>query len=324
MHIDFQGHGTFVGTGGADWQEGRASLVLQHGAGMDRTVWVLLARYAARHGYNVIAADFPAHGASKGEALTSIEAQGQWLLDLIDQLRRSHGLPDGQLILGGHSMGALAVLAAAQAKPSVAESLILFGAAYPMPVGAPLLDASSRNEQAAIDMITFYSHSFSSRLGHNPIAGINVYNTADALLRRAAPGVLHTDLQACNQFLVSDQALKHLGTQLQCSLISGAEDRMTPAKFSSSLAEALGAEVFMLEDCGHMMMGEQPEACLQAMMKALCRRCCAIAGSKLSRELFAPRRRSDDVVRSLPCHRHVVSEVLPFHHRCLPAWEDCE
>jgi len=198
MQIDFQGHSTFIGTGGADWQEGRASLVLQHGAGMDRTV-------------------------------------------------------------------------AAQAKPSVAESLILFGAAYPMPVGAPLLDASSRNEQAAIDMITFYSHSFSSRLGHNPIAGINVYNTADALLRRAAPGVLHTDLQACNQFALGDQALRELGTQLQCSLISGAEDRMTPAKFSTSLAEALSAEVFMLEDCGHMMMGEQPEACLQAMMKALSR-----------------------------------------------------
>ena len=269
MHIELHGHSTFVGSGGVDWQIGKPTLVLQHGAGMDRTVWVLLARYAARHGYNVVAADLPGHGASKGEPLSSIESQGDWLHTLLDQLRRKNDLPGGELILGGHSMGALAVLAAAASRPSEVNALILFGVGYPMPVGPPLLDAAEKNSQAAIDMITFFGHSYSSRLGHNPVAGISVYNTADALLGRAAPGVLYTDLQACNAFEIEESALAALAKVVRCSIISGVEDRMTPAKFSGALASSLDATAFLLEDCGHMMMAEQPEACLQAMMSAL-------------------------------------------------------
>lgn len=269
MHIELHGHSTFVGSGGIDWQPGRPTLVLQHGAGMDRTIWVLLARYAARHGYNVVAADLPGHGASKGEPLDTIEAQGEWLHSLLDALKARHDLPEGDLMLGGHSMGALAVLAAAASKPAVVNTLLLFGVGYPMPVGPPLLEAAERNEQAAIDMITFYGHSFSSRLGHNPVAGISVYNVADALLGRAAPGVLFTDLQACNDFRIDEASLAALAKSVRCSIISGVEDRMTPAKFSSALASSIDASVHVLEDCGHMMMAEQPEACLQAMMKSL-------------------------------------------------------
>ena len=50
----------------------RPDVVLVHGAGMDRTVWTLQARYLAHHGRNVLALDLPGHGRSGGAPLASI------------------------------------------------------------------------------------------------------------------------------------------------------------------------------------------------------------------------------------------------------------
>jgi len=146
---------------------------------------------------------------------------------------------------------------------------MLIGSAYPMVVGQPLLDAAAANDAAAIDMITIFGHSYASRLGHNPIAGISVQNTAIALLERAAPGVLHADLMACHQYAGGEQAAAVLRGRMSSVLIAGDSDRMTPSKGSKALAELLAAEFQLLGDCGHMMMSEQPEACLQAMRGAL-------------------------------------------------------
>lgn len=268
MKISLDGVTIFVGQGGVDWQAGRRTLVLQHGAGMDRTVWVLLARYLARHGFNLVCADLPAHGASQGDALRSIEAQAGFLWQLLDELQQSHGLPQGPVILGGHSMGALIAVEAAGQQPERVAQLLLFGTGYPMPVAQPLLDAAAANQQTAVDMIAIYSHCLKSQLGHNPVAGISVQNSAMALLERCAPGVLHADLSACNAYTGLEKSAQAVGGG-KTTLIVGAEDRMTPAKMSRNLAELLGAERVVLDNCGHMVMSEQPEDTLQAVRKAL-------------------------------------------------------
>lgn len=270
MKISFEGDQIFIGQGGAPWLEGQRTLVLQHGAGMDRTIWVLLARYFARHGFNVVTPDLPAHGASTGAALTSIDAQADFLWRLIDTLRLQHGLPVAPVILGGHSMGALIALASAVQRPEDVEQLLLFGCGYPMPVGQALLNAAEANDQAAVNMIVLYGHCFSSQLGHNAVAGISVQNTAMALLERAAPGVLHTDLAACNAYQCSAESALVLAGK-PSTLIAGDSDRMTPMKMSRQLAELLGAQLVVLKNCGHMVMSEQPEQTLQAVRQALIR-----------------------------------------------------
>ena len=268
MKVSVNGNEVFVGQGGMPWKPDQRSLVLQHGAGMDRTVWVLLARYFSRHGFNVVCADLPGHGASGGQALDTIEAQAEHTWQLLDELQANHGLPDGQYILGGHSMGALVALEAASQRSEAVQQLVLLGSGYPMPVGQALLDAARENRQDAVDMIAVFGHSFSSQLGHNPVAGISVQNMAMAILERAGPGVLFTDLQACNNYKAGELAAQVLAG-MPCTLLSGEHDRMTPPRSSRALAELLDARIETIENCGHMMMSEQPEVTLQLLRRCL-------------------------------------------------------
>ena len=268
MKVSVAGADIFVGQGGVAWREGQRTLVLQHGAGMDRTVWVLLSRYFARHGFNVVCADLPEHGASGGTVLTTIEQQAAHLWQLLDVLHTEHGLSLEQCVLAGHSMGALVVLEAAGLRAASVEQLILLGAGYPMPVGGALLDAAQANDQAAVDMIALFSHSFGSQLGHNAVAGISVQNSAMALLERARPGVLFTDLQACNSYQGAEDAARAIAG-MPCTVISGIEDRMTPVRAADNAAALLGAKQLKIAECGHMLMSEQPEATLQAFRQCL-------------------------------------------------------
>jgi pimeloyl-ACP methyl ester carboxylesterase len=268
MNVDLNGVSIFVGQGSMPWREGQRTLLLQHGAGMDRTMWVLLARYFARYGFNVITADLPEHGASKGKTLTSIEAMAEHIWSLVDLLRAEHGLPTSPVILGGHSMGSLIAVEAAAHRVDEVEQLVLFGTGYPMTVGKPLLDAAEANSQMAVDMIASFGHAYGSQLGHNPVAGISVVNSAKALLERSAPGVLHNDLKACNDYTTAQEAAKALAGK-PCTLITGTADRMTPNKAAKNLASLLNAKVVELSNCGHMLLSEQPEATLQAVKKAL-------------------------------------------------------
>ncbi len=270
MKVMLNGTSIFVGTGGVGWVEDRPCLLLMHGAGMNRTVWVLLARYFSRHGYNLIVPDLPGHGESDGEALRSIEAQAEHAWALIDTLKASHGLPDTPLTVGGHSMGALAALEFAGGRPASLARLILFGVGYPMIVGQPLLDAAKANSHDAIDMISIYSHTLASQLGHNKIAGISVMNTGMALLEQAAPDVLFTDLTACNTYQGGESAAKKIeAANLSVTIIAGDGDRMTPMKTTVKLASILKAKVDTIADSGHMMLSEQPELTLQIVRREL-------------------------------------------------------
>ncbi|PID63526.1 MAG: alpha/beta hydrolase [Gammaproteobacteria bacterium] len=244
-------------------------LVLVHGAGMDHTVWLLLARYFARRGYNLVVPDLPGHGRSGGTPIDNIEGMANWLRELLEHLETEHGLAREKVILGGHSMGALVALEAAGQQPAALHQLLLFGACYPMPVGEPLLEAARADPQAAVDMITLFGHAYRSLLGHNPVAGVSLQNVARVLLGRAAPGVIHNDLAACNAYGGGEEAARNWQPG-HSTVIAGDSDRMTPLRGCRALAELLDAEAFeVMAASGHMMMGEQPEDTLGAVKRAL-------------------------------------------------------
>jgi len=70
--------------------------------------------------------------------------------------------------------------------------------AYPMKVSDAFLDAARRNDQAAYDMETIWGHAAQVPFAGNPNPGMWMYGDTLARLRRLAPGVLHSDLKACN------------------------------------------------------------------------------------------------------------------------------
>jgi pimeloyl-ACP methyl ester carboxylesterase len=167
-------------------------------------------------------------------------------------------------VLVGHSMGSLIVLDAAARHPQRVERIALIAVAYPMKVTEAFLDAARRNDFAAFDMHTIWGHAAQVPLGGNPNPGMWMYGDTLARLRRLAPGVLHNDLKASNDYVFS-------GT-VQCPvlLILGKRDVMTPPRSAQALQEKLSdARVEVVEISGHSLMAEAPDATLDALIRFL-------------------------------------------------------
>ena len=260
MEIRIDSHSVFAATGRKDFKSGVPGIIFVHGAGLDHTVWTLFNRYFAKKQFNSIAVDLPGHGRSGGEPLPSIEASAAWLLDLI----RSLELEEAALV--GHSMGALIALEAARRAQAGISRLVLLGAAAPMPVAEPLLNAARENNHSAVDMIMLYAHAWCSQMGGNPVAGIHIMNSNMRLLERSLEDVLYADLNACNEYTNGIAAARDIS--IPANLILGKQDRMTPPASAAGLIDALDqVQVITLEDCGHMMLSEQPEAVHRALAR---------------------------------------------------------
>ncbi len=75
-------------------------------------------------------------------------------------------------------------------------------------------------------------------------------------MERVAPSVLYGDFLACDQF---DARARLAQIQIPVLVLCGAQDRMTPPKYSQNLKENLpNAQFHLLKNCGHMLTLEQP------------------------------------------------------------------
>ena len=147
MRILVNGSDTFVATGGRDFGTNLPAIVFLHGAGMDHSVWALLARAFAHHGYAVLAPDFPGHGRSAGTPLTSVAGLADWTAALID----AAGAKAVRLV--GHSMGSLVALETAARHPDKVTGLGLIATTATMRVSDDLLNAAKADDHDAVDMI---------------------------------------------------------------------------------------------------------------------------------------------------------------------------
>ncbi|WP_153161003.1 alpha/beta fold hydrolase [Zoogloea sp. 1C4] len=261
MKLTLAGRDTYVYTGGRAFDAARPTIVFIHGAGHDHSVWTLQSRYFATHGWNPVVPDLPGHGQSAGPQLTSIEAIADWVLALLD------GLGVATATLAGHSMGSLVALQAASRAPERVRSLVLVGSVAPMPVAPPLLDATLAARDKAHRMINQWSYAPGSQLGGSSIPGLNLTAINERLMQRAAPGVLHTDMSACNAYTGGFDAAARVTCPVL--LLSAAQDRMTPPKAIAPLANAFTSarkvNKVVLSGAGHAMMAEAPGAVLDAI-----------------------------------------------------------
>lgn len=258
MHLNVDGIDAFVATGGREFDPALPAVVFIHGGGMDHSAWALHSRWFAYHGYTVLAPDLPGHGRSGGAALPGIAAMADWLIALLG----AAGVATARLI--GHSMGSLVVLDAAARHPARVSGIALIGAAAPMPVGPDLLAAARADDHAAIDMVSLWGLGPTATEGGCRAPGLWMLGGAQRVLEASRPGVLFSDLSACNAYKDGPTAAARV--TVPATLILGARDQMTPLRAGKALASAIpGARTVVLEGAGHMLMAERPDEVLAAL-----------------------------------------------------------
>jgi pimeloyl-ACP methyl ester carboxylesterase len=262
MELAWHGASVFLADYGKGCDPARPTVLFVHGAGMDHSIWPLQARHFAYRGWNALAVDLPGHGRSGGELLGSIPAMAEWVADLTVALR----LPAVHLV--GHSMGALIGLDLAAREPDRIARLALLGAAPRLPVHPALLEAAARPGPLAAELICDWGFGPAGHFGGHKAPGSWMLGHARRLLEGSTGPRLHSDLAACNAYEDGLQA----APRLRCPtlVVAGAADGMTPARQANKLAEAIeGARLVTLPACGHMLMVEQPDATLDALVRFL-------------------------------------------------------
>lgn len=260
MDFPVDGQRGFAGTGGRPFDSSLPTVVLLHGAGMNHTVWALQARALAHHGRNVLALDFPGHGDSAGPALATIEELADWLL------RALQAVNVGRFRLAGHSMGSLVALETASRAGAACEALALLGFVPEMRVHPELLNAARNGAHLASELMVAWS--FKTLTGGNPAPGVFLPDAALRLIEQTPAASLTADLGACDRYAGAAAAAG--AVRCPVLLLSGAQDRMTPATKADGFAGhfAQGRSV-VLRGCGHMLMVEQPVAVLDSLYAIL-------------------------------------------------------
>ena len=94
------------------------------------------------------------------------------------------------------------------------------------------------------------------------------YYTAKRLLEKNKPGVLFTDLSACNGYANGEIVAQTLTSP--AIFISGVRDKMTPPRAAEAMARKVAnGTMATVADSGHGVMAEQPEAMQKLLFDAI-------------------------------------------------------
>ena len=253
------GNKVFCATGGKPFDPKQKTVILLHGAGMDHSCWSLQSRWFAWHGWSVLVPDLPGHRGSEGKPLPTLQEMVAWLGRFMDKV----GVKKATLV--GHSMGAALAMQAAADLPNRVERLGLLGVADAIPVHPDLLEAARKNDPLAYDLVTSWGHGKGAHFGRNQNPGMWMLGGGRQLLARNRRGVLFNDLHACHQWKEGLTAAKNV--KCRALIIIADNDQMTPAKRGKLVADTLEkSHAVFLKDCGHMMMQEQPDRTLDALI----------------------------------------------------------
>ncbi|BCJ36585.1 hypothetical protein Athai_40880 [Actinocatenispora thailandica] len=252
------------------------TLVLAHGWTLTSVAWrpVIAQLHRIAPHLRVVAYDQRHHGDSgRGDSTLSIDLLGADLGAVVDQLA-----PDGRLLLGGHSMGGMTVLALAAAHPELiddrVDGVLLVGtsagdlagdrggllALFGGPVGAALATCSSLVDGArrfAAPVLPAYRRALGPLL-FGPIAAPEVVRVGTELIFGCR---IRTVVEFVPALRGHDKrnALGPLAA-VPVHVFVGRYDRLTPPRHARYLAEHIdGAQLTVLPHCGHMLTLECPQ-----------------------------------------------------------------
>lgn len=258
MYFKVNGKQVFATTGGKPFDNNKPAVMFLHGSALDHTFWGLHSRFFAFRNYAVLALDLPGHSHSEGPALTSIEAIGDWLNDVVGSLDIDN------ISIVAHSQGCLNALEFASRYPDRIRSVSFIASGLATPVNPALIDAAENQPEDAIAMMVGWGFGIAGHLHQGPIPGYSMVAGGRKVMRRNVPDELATDLKACDAYKNGKAAAAKITCPVQ--VIIGGQDRMAPRKATSELVEHLNnPEVHFIPESGHMVPQETPNKCRQLL-----------------------------------------------------------
>jgi pimeloyl-ACP methyl ester carboxylesterase len=242
-------------------------LLLLHGLGGGAANWADLAPILARR-HRVLVPDLPGHaGSAPLPAAVTLDPY----VDRVARLAEHEEL--GEAAVVGHSLGGLIGLRLAVSRPELVRALILAASAG--------IRSSTREAERFLNLAALLRPSRRYSRHRNAIARsrwlrnlvFGYFGAADppAMPDSAVDGFLgplgmHTDTATARRALVRDDPRLDL-ERVQCPvfLLWGARDNQVTVADAFEYARRLRAPLRMIADCGHLLIGERPDACAAAI-----------------------------------------------------------
>jgi 3-oxoadipate enol-lactonase len=221
-------------------------LVFLHGAGSNAHTWHRqLAHFETRH--SALAFDFPGHGRSGStEGLPDLDAHVRCTAAFVDALRLRR-----PFVLIGRALGGAVAIAFALAHRERVRALVLVATPARFEVPQASLDTWRDVTRGRA------TQPFSPTL-FSPKVDMAVMRECFMEQVQTDPRVRYTDMLACNGLDFGAQLAKLAVPTL---IVTGSDDHFAPPEKAEDLQRRIaGAQLAVIDDAGHMLTSEQPEA----------------------------------------------------------------
>ena len=242
-------------------------LLLVHGLGGAASNWSELAPLLASR-RRLLVPDLPGHGGSS--PLPSAPTLSPFADVLATIAERERMLPAAVV---GHSLGGVVALKLALRRPGSVTALVLAAAAG--------ISSATRTRETWVTLLVFARPArlvaphrrLIARVPWLRYPAFGYWEVADpaAFPARAVEGfltgpALHTDIGDAGRALVHDDPRTDLH-RVRCPalVLWGARDRLVPLEDGFEYARRLRAPLRVVPDCGHLLIGERPDACADAI-----------------------------------------------------------
>lgn len=241
-------------------------VVLVHGLAGAAANWVELVPELVRRN-RVVVVDLPGHGGSEPRRRATVGDFAESVAAVLDAERAAPA------IVAGHSFGGQVALRLAQRRPDLVGGLLLAA-----PSGIATI---TRAFQAVVwltgvvrpgRLVAPFRHRFADRGWYRRLV-FRPYFVSDELgvSPRATHGFLaslaeHADIRTAGWAMGKDDPRPELAS-VACPVLVlwGARDVQLGLDDAYEYARRLSARLRVIADCGHLLIGERPDACLDAI-----------------------------------------------------------
>ena len=242
-------------------------LLLVHGLGGAASNWLALAPLLLP-GRRVLVPELPGHGGSEPlPAAANLNAYA----DRLGLVAEREGFSEAGVV--GHSLGGAIVLRLAIRRPDLVGRLVLAGAAG--------ISSGSRRSRYALTVTGFVKPGrriapYRRLVARSALLRMLVFGRWGAADPQALPGEVvegflagparHTDTFSAAKALMVDDPRPDLD-RVRCPVLVlwGARDNQLTVVDAFDYARRLGAPLRLIADCGHLLIGERPDACADAI-----------------------------------------------------------